>query len=225
MSYFKIKTMKRNLVILLIIAAIPFKAFSQLSQSSIVIGGSFGFSVEKEKTKVGSNTNDGPTSSTFTILPDVEYFIGDNLSVGLGIGYNFNKSTEEDGNIETTYKTGVFYFSPYLKKYFTLGDKAYIFGKAQLGMGFGTYTTEVKMNNVTTSTDSDFSSLNIGITPGFRFDVTERIGLEAGIGFVGYTGETYKSGSGNNERKDTRNKMSFEFNPSYLTFGIRYTLN
>jgi outer membrane protein W len=216
--------MKRIFVVLLIVAILPFKAFSQISQGSIVVGGSLGLSVEKEKTKSNGNTEDGPTSSTFKILPDVEYFISDNLSIGLGIGYSFNKSTEDQGLTEYTYKTGTFYLNPYLKKYFTLGDKAYFWGQAQIGMGFGTRTTEAKTGNITTSVDNDFSSLAIGITPGFRFDVTERIGLEAGIGFIGYTGETTKSGSGNNEVKRSTNKMGFEFDPSYLTFGIRYTL-
>lgn len=217
--------MKRNIIILLLVAIFPLKAFNQISQGSIVVGGSLSLSVSKEKTEQDGDTEDGPTTSHFSLIPDVEYFFADNLSFGLGIGYSMDKTKTEGANMETISKEGTFLINPYVKKYFSLGDRAYFYGQAVLGLGFGKETNEVKAGTITTSVEENFNTLSLGIVPGFRFDVTEKIGLEAAIGYVGYVSNTFKSGSGNNEEKETVSSFQLNFIPNSLTLGIRYTFN
>lgn len=217
--------MKRNIIILLLAAIFPLKAFNQISQGSIVVGGSLSLSVSNEKTEQDGDTEDGPTTTHFSLIPDFEYFLADNLSVGLGIGYSLDRSKSEGANTETIYKDGTFLVNPYIKKYFSLGDRAYFYGQAILGLGFGKETNEVKAGTITTSVEENYNTFSLGIVPGFKFDVTEKIGLEAGIGYVGYVNHTYKSGSGNNEEKEITNTFQFNFIPNSLTLGIRYTFN
>lgn len=215
----------KKVVIYVIMCIIPAKAFNQISQGSFVTGGEFSYQVTSNKTEQGNNTTDGPTRTKFSLIPNIEYFVADNLSAGIGIGYAMTKSLTKGQNSQTTIKNGTFIVSPYVKKYFNIGDQAYFFGQAILNLGFGKETSEFKSGTVTTKNEENSNSFGIGIVPGFRYDVSEKIGLEAGIGFIGFTQHVDKSGSGTNERRDISNTFQFSIVPNTLTLGIRYRLN
>ncbi len=214
----------KRIVILMLIAVGPLKVFSQISSGSLVVGGAFSLSLSKDKTEEGSNTEDGPSRTNFSLIPDVEYFLADNLSVGIGIGYTLNKSKTENSISETISKNGMFTISPYLKKYFSLGDRAYFYGQAQASLGFGKTTIETKSGSTTVTTERNSSMFSIGVIPGFRYDISDKVGLEAGIGFLGFTQDVDKSKNGNTNRRDITNTFSFRFVPNSLSLGIRYTI-
>lgn len=217
--------MKINLFVLLLVVIIPLNSFAQLSQGSIVVGGEFSFKISNSKTEQGSNNYDGPVYTRFSIMPDAEYFFAENFSVGLGIGYAFDKKKTETSNSETIDKSGIFSISPSLKKYFPLGDKAFFYGKLSTEFGFGKETNEYKVGPITTSTEENSTIFSIGIIPGFRYNITDRVGLEAGVGYFGFSNSTNKSGSGNNKKKDISNSFNFSIIPNSLSLGIRYMLN
>lgn len=141
----------KKMIIVLLVAIVPAKAYNQISQGSVIVGGEFSLELSKNKTEQDNNTDDGPTRTNFRIMPDVEYFLAENLSTGLGLGYTLSKTTTEATNSETTRKNGTFVIMPYLKKYFTLGERAYFYGQALAAFGFGDETTEVRAGSVTTS--------------------------------------------------------------------------
>lgn len=214
----------KRIVILMFIALGPLKAFSQISSGSLVVGGAFSLSLSKDKTEQGSNTDEGPSRTYFSIIPDVEYFLADNLSAGMGIGYTLNRSKTENSNSEVITKDGMFTISPYLKKYFSLGDRAYFYGQALASFGFGKETIETKFSSSTLTTERNSSIISIGIVPGFRYDISDKVGLEAGIGFLGFIHDVDKSKNGNTDRRDITNTFSFRFVPNSLSLGIRYTI-
>ncbi len=214
----------KRIAILLLIALGPIKAFSQISSGSLVVGGAFSLSLSKDKTEEGSNTEDGPFRTYFSLTPDVEYFLADNLSAGIGIGYALNKSKTENSTSEVISKNGMFTISPYLKKYFSLGDRAYFYGQALASIGFGKVTNETKFSSSTITTERNSSMFSIGVVPGFRYDISDKVGLEAGIGFLGFTQDVEKSKNGNTEVRDITNTFSFRFVPNSLSLGIRYTI-
>lgn len=214
----------KKMIIVLLVAIVPAKAYNQISQGSVIVGGEFSLELSKNKTEQDNNTDDGPTRTNFRIMPDVEYFLAENLSAGLGLGYTLSKTTTEATNSETTRKNGTFVIMPYLKKYFTLGERAYFYGQALAAFGFGDETTEVRAGSVTTSIEENSNSIRVGIVPGFRYDITDRLGLEAGIGFLGFNRDVDKSGSGNNEEKEIDSTFELSFLPNSFSLGIRYTL-
>ncbi|HEX3010358.1 MAG TPA: outer membrane beta-barrel protein [Bacteroidales bacterium] len=213
--------MKKSIIVLFI-AFISINAFSQ-SQGSLVVGGAFSLTMEKNKTEQGSNTTDGTSYTNFKFTPDLEYFLSESLSAGAGIGYSLEKTNWNNSN-DHVEKTGMFYLAPYLKKYFAVGDRAAFFGKAQLLFGFGKETDEQKVGGVTVSTDTKLRNFSIGITPGFKYDISNKVALEAEVGFVGFNQEVRKWDSGNDEVKQIKNTFEFSFVPNYFGLGIRYTL-
>jgi hypothetical protein len=215
----------KKVFIYLLLAIVPAKAFNQISQGSLITGGEFSYQVTSNKSEQGNNTTEGPTRTRFSLIPNIEYFLADNLSAGMGIGYEMTKSQTETPNSQTTTKNGTFLISPYVKKYFNLGDNAYFYGQAILNFGLGKETNEFKAGTITTTNEDDNSSIGIGIVPGFRYDISEKIGLEAGIGFIGFTQYMDKSGAGANERRDISKTFQFSIVPNTLTLGIRYRLN
>ncbi|NJK94750.1 MAG: porin family protein [Bacteroidales bacterium] len=181
--------------------------------------------LQKEKTEQGGNTDDGPVWTNFKITPEAEYFISDNFSAGLGLGYSLYKKKTESTNSETINKTKTFTISPFVKKYFALGEHAYFFGKAQADFGFGKDIDEYKSGTVTTSVEEHQSVFRIGVIPGFRYNITDKFGIEAGIGFFGFSNTVNTSGSGNNEKKDINSSFQLSVIPNSLSLGIRYTIN
>lgn len=198
--------------------------YSQLGQGTFKVGGEFTVSSAQEKTKSNNNTSDGPTSTSFVVMPELEYFLAENFSAGLGIGYSFDKATTTSGSTEYTSKRGLFHLNPYVRKYFPLGNQVAFYGQAGLGFAAGTTKHETKVGSTTTTTETNSSSLSLGITPGIILNLSEKISIEAGLGFVGYTSDVEKSGSGNNEVKDITNRITFSVAPSYITFGLKYAL-
>lgn len=204
---------------------VQLNSYSQTSQGSIVVGGEISLTTSNNKTEHDNHTSDGPVRTHFSLIPDIEYFLTDNLSAGIGIGYSIDKYKNDNSVTETVQKDGLFVMTPYLKKYFPMGDRAYIFGEAQLGLGFGKEVDESTTGGVTIkTTDAKHSYVSIGIVPGFRFNVSQKVGLEAGIGFIGFSHDVHKTGSGNDETRNITNSVHFSFIPNSLTLGIRYTL-
>jgi len=218
--------MKKCIFILTItIIGNQFQSFAQLSQGSIVVGGNLSFSAGSSKTEYSNSTVDGPKTVNFSIMPNAEYFLTENFSAGIGMGYSLVKNTSKSTNTETVNKTGSFQISPFVRKYFPLGDKAFFYGQVGADFGFGKTTNESKTGNITVSSESKNQQISLGITPGFRYNVTEKIGLEAGIGFIGFNHSVNSSGSGNNKVDHISNSFQFQIAPNYLVFGIRYKLN
>lgn len=215
----------KRIVILMLVAMASFKGFSQISQGSVVVGGEFSISASKEKREQNGNTDEGPSRTYFSIIPNVEFFLADNLSAGIGLGYKLNRSKSESGSSEIISKNGMITVAPYLKKYFSLGDRAYFYGQAIASFGFGKQTTETKFSSTTMSVEENTSNFSIGVVPGFRYDVSDKVALEAGVGFLGFSQDVEKSGSGNSEVRDITNSFRFSFVPNALSLGIRYTIN
>lgn len=215
----------KKIVFLLLIVIIPLKAFNQISQGSLIIGGEFSLSLSKDKREQNNQTSDGPTNTYFRFSPNIEYLLADNLSAGLGLGYSLNREKTETTNTETIDKNGNFEIKPYLRKYFTLGDRAFIFGEAAALFSFGKSITEYKTNAGNTSTESSGSGISIGLSPGLRYNISDKLALETKVGFVGFNHSVGKSGVGANERRDITNTFGFSISPNMLSFGIRYTLN
>ncbi len=224
---------KANILTLVFIFVAAASSFAQTSAGTLFLGGGLGFSSSNSKstTKIGNvtSTADGPQATEFSIVPGVGYFIADKLAVGIDISFTGTsiKETEANGDYEKTSRTNIG-FTPYVRKYFMLSDNFGFTGTLGVGVGLGSSKIEEKDGNTTTTVDGPKSTtLEFGVTPGLVFFPTNKVGLEANFGFVGFSSETRKQDlGGGNETKVTSSNFGFGANTIRPTFslGFRYYL-
>nr|WP_315032326.1 outer membrane beta-barrel protein [uncultured Chryseobacterium sp.] len=179
-----------------------------------------------------SQTEDNNTDKkieSFKILPTVGYFVDTNLAVGLGVGYKDGKTTTTTTTGSTVYdlekSKPAFVVAPFVRKYWTLADKLYIFGQLEVPMEFGqnkvegTTTTTTGGNTVVTSnsTKNNYTSIGVNIKPGLDYFLNKNWSIEATIGEFGYN--TSKENVDGAKRV---NNYDFGLNLKAVTFGVKY---
>ncbi|NIF04977.1 porin family protein [Chryseobacterium sp. Tr-659] len=197
---------------------------AQIAKGTTYLSGSVGYS-QKE-------TNNGNLKKeNFNVLPTVGYFVNTNLAVGLGIGYQTEKNTSTTtatlGNTtivnESVTKAPAFVVEPFVRKYWTLSEKLYIFGQLAVPMQFG--KTEVESSSVattgnsvvtnSTSTEAKYTQIGVTVKPGLDYFLNKNWTIEATIGEFGYNNFKPKDG-------DATNNYNFGLNLSSVTFGVKY---
>lgn len=197
---------------------------AQIAKGTAYLSGSVGYS--QEETNSGNNKTEN-----FNVIPTFGYFVGTNLAVGLGVGYQTQKET----NIATTQLPGAtivstnevkepaFVVAPFVRKYWNLSDKLYIFGQLAVPMQFGkteidnTSVTTAGSSTTTTTTSSEAKYTQVGVTvkPGLDYFLNKNWSIEATIGEFGYNNYKPKDG-------EATNNYNFGLNLSSVTFGVKY---
>lgn len=211
---------------LLIASAVALFGLSnaQIAKGTVYLSGSVGYSQ--------SETNNGNNKvENFNVLPTVGYFVAPNVAVGVGVGYQTQTTTDVDTNTfgSTTVvdtdkvKMPAFVVEPFVRKYWTLGDKLYIFGQLAVPMQFG--KTEVESNTVTTtgstvttasvSSEAKYTSVGVTVKPGLDYFLNKNWTIEATIGEFGYNNFKPKDG-------EATNNYNFGLNLSAVTIGVKY---
>ncbi|MBK1896877.1 outer membrane beta-barrel protein [Chryseobacterium paridis] len=199
---------------------------AQIAKGTAYLSGQVGYSQNE------NNNNDTKVES-FKVLPTVGYFVGTNLAVGLGVGYKNDKTTTTTtGTIgatnfvnENKNTTSAFVVAPFVRKYWTIADKLYIFGQLEVPMEFGQYKTEKEATTTTgstvtstsTSDKSNYTSIGVNIKPGLDYFLNKNWSIEATIGEFGYN--TNKLNVDGAKRV---NDYKFGLNLSSVTFGVKY---
>jgi hypothetical protein len=229
--------MKKIALSTFLAAATIFGANAQTSQGTLFFGGGLGFSSSSQKAtaKSGGTTveTDGEKSTEFSIVPGVGYFVADKLAIGLDLSVSTSSVKTPDpgpgnaGDYEKVSGT-TFAFRPYARKYWMLADNFGFTGTLGVGVGFGSSKVETKSGNTTVTNDGPkVTNLEIGVTPGLVFFPTNKVGLEANFGFVGYSSTTAKTDlGGGGERKVNSSTIGLGANSISPTFslGFRYYL-
>ncbi|ASK29506.1 opacity protein [Chryseobacterium sp. T16E-39] len=197
---------------------------AQIAKGTAYLSGSVGYSQEE-------SDNGNYKKENFNVLPTVGYFVGTNLAVGVGVGYQTEKTTQTTTlalpgatNVtESIVKKPAFVVAPFVRKYWTLGDKLYIFGQLAVPMQFG--KTETENNSVTTngtttvsnstSTEAKYTKIGVTVKPGLDYFLNKNWSIEATIGEFGYSNYKPKDG-------DATNNYNFGLNLSSVTFGVKY---
>ncbi|GAA5101374.1 hypothetical protein GCM10023210_41030 [Chryseobacterium ginsengisoli] len=198
---------------------------AQIAKGTAYLSGSVGYSQQE-------SDNGNYKKENFNVLPTVGYFVGTNLAVGLGIGYQTEKVTEITNTTVFPGATAVstseikkpaFVVAPFVRKYWTLGDKLYIFGQLAVPMQFGKTETEattvVTSGSTTTtnstSTEAKYTQIGVTVKPGLDYFLNKNWSIEATIGEFGYNNYKPKDG-------DATNNYNFGLNLSSVTFGVKY---
>ena len=133
-------------------------AFVTLTASAqVYVGGEVGF---------WRNWADGANETTFKVLPEVGYNLSEDWAIGTQIGYQYNQ-------------VNAFVVTPYARWTFAKFDAVSLFLDG--GFEFGTYKASgdgVK--------DDSHNAWGIGIKPGVKVDLTDKLSFIAHAGFFGY---------------------------------------
>ncbi|MCA4900668.1 MAG: autotransporter domain-containing protein [Bacteroidota bacterium] len=148
-------------------------SFAQFSKGSILLGGSVSADFTTNKTIAGSTTTTNSSTNSFSISPNVGYFVIDNLAVGGALQFN-TTSTKDDGS-RASFSSNSFALQPFGRYYF---DKFY----AQASFGFGSYKSENTNGNGITTTNKG-SLFNWALAGGYVFLLNDHVGLEPQIGY------------------------------------------
>jgi hypothetical protein len=203
------------LTVLVVLFALSI-SFAQSNQGRITLSGSIGFESSTEKTDPASSEI---TFTSITLMPEFGYYISDAIKIGLGIGYNAttNENKPLAGNT-AKWETNMLIINPFARFYVQASDRVDLFLQANLAYGTGGYEQSPSINK------GDITSLNIFLTPGIEFMISQKIALDFSIGRIGYFSTTVTP-DGTPKVEMLTNSFNFNFNLTDVHLGINIFIN
>jgi len=183
---------------------------AQIAKGTTYVSGVVGYSSTEDN-------NDDTKVENFAVVPTVGYFVEPNLAVGLGGGYASASEKETFQNGFDKYTQSAFVVEPFVRKYWTLGDKLYIFGQLSVPMQFGNEKMEENLNNTTVSNKVNYNSFGVSVKPGLDYFLNKNWTIEATIGEFGYNTSKYDVDGAKNV-----NNFNFGLNLANVGIGVKY---
>jgi hypothetical protein len=216
----------RKILVIVTIVLTSVGAFAQYQAGNILATATLTFGVAQSKTTGGNVTVEHPKYTTFEIAPGIEYFATDKIAIGGEIGFAMEKELDKNpGGVadETVDKTSMTTISPFASYYLVNEEKFAFFLKLGFGVGFGKRVHEIKTLGVTVSEDTKLSAFEIGLSPGIAVHLSERFGMTATFGSLGYRSFKEKQENNGNTITDKSSEYGLKITPE-LGFGIYFKL-
>ncbi|MFW0718829.1 outer membrane beta-barrel protein [Pedobacter sp. N23S346] len=198
--------MKKLLLSLVAVAGLVYSANAQTEKGKIMLGGSVGFNSTKVEGAAKSDVS-------FSIVPNVGYFVSDNFAIGTGVGYTSDKEVSEN-NINQAFKV-----APFGRYYVNLSDQFKFFGQLSVPMEFGN-NKFVDNNGDTGAKISKTTDIGVNLAPGFAFFPTKRIGIEVSVNGLGYNNRKVTNEITGNET--TINSFGLEASTLAPKLGVQF---
>lgn len=162
-------------------------AQAQTDRGSFLIGGQVNYS------SIKSDAENAKATETFNIIPNVGYFVADNIAVGTGIGYQYAQVPGE-----RAVKDQAFLVSPFGRYYVGEDSRFKFFGQLSVPLGFGSVREALDGGDFEKVGSS--TTIGVNLSPGFAFFPTSRVGIEFALNGISYESKTVKD-SEDNEMK------------------------
>jgi len=218
--------MKKLLFTLVILCTTVSFGFSQTEQGNLMLGGSIQLSSQSqsdESLDVSGDivTDEYPSSSSFSIMPEVGYFVSDGFALGLGIGYR-TTTTESSDTTSTTNNT--FQIAPFARYYAPIDDNISFFGQLHVGYASRSGETETPSR---TSESPTTNIIDVGITPGLAIFASDRLSINFRLpSVISFKNESTdrEVDRGDDTKTLTDSNSNFNFNLSMngAGFGVNY---
>ena len=211
----QMKYCMRKILTLAMLSAFALAANAQTEKGKIIVGGSIGYSNNKNNRDTFDSKQTG-----FTLLPSAGYFIEDNLALGLGIGYSGVTVTSNDKSkflLRQKNKTDYFMVSPFIRHYVNISDQFKFFSQLSVPMQWGNVKNEVSSGNPTVSyvpgSSYKTTSIGVSIAPGLAYFPTKRIGIQLSVDGLAYfwNKSENKTNSFNNDVKSNSFNLGTDF--------------
>lgn len=214
----KMKTLKK----IVMAAAISLFAAS-VSDAQVYVSGSLSLSHSAGETeyKVGSKTEtyDSNPVNSFTISPEIGFYVADGMSIGAEISYQFTKKKNASDKDYWT-SDNMFYFNPFFRWDF-IDNSTVAFGAKAVGiLGFGSNKNQDEKNYKK-------SDLGFEIRPVLDYKFSEHWAATVSFGslyFKHYVEKAEKDHTiYDTETKDIDNGIGVNLSLTSLRFGVVYT--
>lgn len=200
--------MKKLLLSLVAVSALAFSTQAQTEKGKFMLGGNVSFDSKK------TDADNAKSNTSFRIVPSVGYFVDNNIAVGTGIGYAYDKTIGGTQN-------QAFVVSPFGRYYANLSESFKFFGQLAVPMAFG---SAKKVDNEGNVGDKIGSSTEIGValSPGFAFFPTKRIGIEFSVNGLSYNNYRIEDADGNKVKGAGSDEFSFGANFFRPNLGVQF---
>lgn len=178
--------MKKVILSIALLSAIAFTTQAQTEKGKFIVGGNASYSTSK------SDADNAKSSHKFSIVPNVGYFVSDNIAVGTGVGYESSKGTVKS----STGKKEAFVVAPFGRYYTPIAEKFKFFSQLSVPMSFGNTKAideDLKVGDKTGST----TSIGVALSPGFAFYPSSKIGIEFALNGISYNNYKAEDSDGN----------------------------
>lgn len=214
--------MKHLFILCLLLLQI--KAHSQSLSGEIQVGGAGSFFIDQINQNYMVNSalvQDVFKIRTISIIPQIGYFVNDNISIGGRIGYS-NVKTERlwssDGItvVDNESESGVFNIGPYVRFHKSLNEQLFLFVQGNLDVGFGT----IKNGRTDPTIDENIFEVEAGLRPGILLLLSKKVGIESTFGFLGYKLTQTKLKDTNISPTPTNKDQNYGLDLNLRTFNI-----
>ena len=131
--------MKNVTFILVLTSLLSINLLAQTDQGRITLGGGLSFSSTTSKTDPASSEN---TTTTFSIVPRIGYYLSNTVKIGLGIGYTSNTTEFKPQTGTTTKNTQTaFVVNPFIRFYVPASPQVDLFLQGNVSFQSGTDET------------------------------------------------------------------------------------
>lgn len=195
--------MKKLLLTLSAVAVLGLVANAQTEKGKFMLGGQVSYQGQSIK-------DSDAKSNEFSIIPNVGYFVADNIAVGTGIGYSWaeNKNTTNTKNTNSS-----FVLAPFGRMYSNNEGPVKFFGQLTVPMAWGTQ----EVNGDKTATTANYG---VELAPGVAYFPTSNLGIEFKV-----RGLFYNNGSTTDEATDAKttvNSYGLNVNSLAPTVGVTF---
>lgn len=236
----KIFILASNLLLVMFLYMVPYNLFAQKKTSKYPDGVEIkkGVWFSSLTFSAGKKTAENENQLLFTALEqnksslqmrlDPGYVIRENLAVGLGLLYGFNKENStrlsSDG-IVTDYKSyqREYAFRPFIKNFIPLGKshKFYVVVPTELQFGYGSRVTEATTDQLLDRTYTNTYYYGLEMRPGLLAFIVENFGFEVNVGAFGLSSSIEKTTRTNYPDGEVKNNdLSLKINLLQLSFGF-----
>lgn len=140
-------------------------------------------------------------------IPEFGYNFTDKMAAGISLGISHTGKYKQ-GKYESP-ATNTYAISPFLRYTALKRDQGSLFIDG--GVSYSWY--KISGENLKSN------SLEIGLRPGFAFNVSNKVSLISKFGFLGYDNQKITSGKGEYKQRTNSDTFSFNLNLNNIQFG------
>lgn len=158
---------------------LSFFANAQIRKGFIYLGGDVGYSSQKEKllNPPSGSTNNEVELKGFTFSPSIGLAVKENVFAGIDFTYANTKGQYLNSN--NSYKNKNLGAGIFMRRYFPVANKFYLFGQVRLGYYDREYDQTYNFNS--SRSQEDGWGLQAGLYPGLSYNVYKSLYLEMGL--------------------------------------------
>ncbi|WP_207534162.1 outer membrane beta-barrel protein [Desertivirga arenae] len=203
--------MKKLILSIALLSGLAFSSKAQTEKGKIIVGGTASYTSSK------SDASGAKAAENLSLVPNIGYFVANNIAVGTGIGYNYSKIA----GASSSGQNEAFVVSPFGRYYVNLSEQFKFFGQAAVPMAFGTVKATDANGEAGDKTGTS-TSIGVALSPGFAYFPTKKVAIEFSFAGASYNNLTVKDK--NDDKIKGAGRETFAVGTSFFTpqIGVQF---